>query len=373
MGKTSKRIRGRSDLLTQWFVKYGYVPIALFGIAGLALDNFTREWKGGEIFVGDDPVVAETFVERRLPTVQITVEQTPTAPVVAQDSVKPPSPTVETRLEPKPTIQLAALNPDVRLPEESNQPTSKGYIMYANSPTNWSPVPLPDKISANGNPHTNNIRAEIEQAAMLFDVDVQMMNAFAKIESAYNPKARTGSYKCLFQLSNGEFAKYWHGDIYDIRDCSIAAARKFATEAAQFEKDMGRRATAAELYCIHQQGYEGCAFHYDAPQQIAWKNMYLTTEGQEKGEKWARKAIWGNVPWDLKKTIKGGVEALTSGQFIALWTERVNRFIARKVEPPTYYVQRAKVKKSTKLAATDKKKTKSVAIKKEKMSKLETR
>ena len=36
-----------------------------------------------------------------------------------------------------------------------------------------------------------------------------------------------------------------------------------------------------------------------------------------------------------KKTIKGGVEALTSGQFIALWTERVNRFIARKVEPPT--------------------------------------
>ena len=29
-----------------------------------------------------------------------------------------------------------------------------------------------------------------------------------------------------------------HSDIYDIRDCSIAAARKFATEAAQFEKDV---------------------------------------------------------------------------------------------------------------------------------------
>jgi hypothetical protein len=123
--------------------------------------------------------------------------------------------------------------------------------------------------------------------------------------------------------------------------------------------------------CIHQQGYEGCAFHCDAPQQLAWKNMYLTTEGQEKGAKWARKAIWGNVPWDLKKTIKGGVEALTSGQFIALWTERVNRFMARKVEPPTHYVQRAsKAKKPTKLAATDKKKTKS-APKKEKMTKLE--
>jgi hypothetical protein len=51
--------------------------------------------------------------------------------------------------------------------------------------------------------------------------------------------------------------------------------------------------------------------------------MYLTSEGQEKGEAWARKAIWGNVPWDLKNKIKGGVKALTSGQFIALWTERV--------------------------------------------------
>jgi hypothetical protein len=43
----------------------------------------------------------------------------------------------------------------------------------------------------------------------------------------------------------------------------------------------------------------------------------------------------GNVPADLKNNIKGGVEALTSGQFIALWAERVERFMARLVEPPT--------------------------------------
>ena len=376
-------------MLTQWIVKYGYLPIILIGMVGLALDIGTREWKSGDVIVADAPavaapsvvveapVVAETFVERQPPAVEIKVEPKPimqlTAPVVAEDLVEPPPPTMKTKVEPKPT-QLAALNPDIRLPEELDQPASKGYIMYANLPTNWTPVPLPDGISSANTPHTNNIRAEIEQAATLFDVDIQMMKAFAKIKSAFNPQAKTGSYKCLFQLSNSEFTKYWQGNIYDIRDCSIAAARKFATEAAQFEKDIGRRATAAELYCIHQQGYEGCAFHYDAPQQLAWKNMYLTTEGQEKGAKWARKAIWGNVPWDLKKTIKGGVEALTSGQFIALWTERVNRFIARKVEPPTSYVQHAsKAKKPTRSAATDKKKAKSVAIKKEKMTKLEAR
>jgi hypothetical protein len=274
-------------------------------------------------------------------------------------------PTLETKTEPKPRMQVAALNPEARLLDEADQPASKGNIMYANSPLNWTPVALPNEISAAARaPHNNNIRAEIEQAATLFNVDMRMMKAFARIESGYNPRAKTGSYKCLFQLSNEEFAKYWQGDIYDIRDCSIAAARKFATEAAEFEKDFGRKATAAELYCIHQQGYQGCAFHYAAPQQLAWKNMYLTSEGQEKGEKWARKAIWGNVPWDLKNKIKGGVNALTSGQFIALWTERVNRFMARKVEPPIHYVQHAaKAKKATKSAVADKKRTKVAAAK----------
>jgi hypothetical protein len=277
-------------------------------------------------------------------------------------------PTLETKAEPKPSMELAALDPDTRLLDESDQPASKGYIMYANSPTVWTPVPLPEEVSVAAHaPHTNNIRAEIEQAAALFDVDIGMMKAFAKIESGYNPRAKTGRYKCLFQLSDWEFAKYWQGDIYDIRDCSIAAARKFATEAAEFEKDVGRKATAVELYCIHQQGYHGCAFHYAAPHQLAWKNMYLTSEGQEKGEKWARKAIWGNVPSDLKNKIKGGVEALTSGQFIALWTERVERFMARKVEPPTHYVQYAnKAKKSTQLVLTAKKKTKVAAADKKK-------
>jgi len=246
------------------------------------------------------------------------------------------------------------------------------FALHAESAAHWPPVPLPDEIGALHAPRTNNIRAEIELAARLFDVDMQMMKTFAEIESSYDPKARTGIYKCLFQLSDSEFAKYWQGDIYDIRDCSIAAARKFATEAAEFEKDVGRKATAAEIYCIHQQGYQGCAFHYAAPQQLAWKNMYLTSEGQEKGEAWARKAIWGNVPSDLKNKIKGGLEVLTSGQFIALWIERVERFMARMVEPPTDYVERAsKAKKPTKAVATDKQKTKGVAIdKKEKKIKV---
>ncbi len=92
------------------------------------------------------------------------------------------------------------------------------------------------------------------------------------------------------------------------------------------------------------------AVRFNTPHQLAWKNMYLTAEGQQKGAAWARKAIWGNVPSDLKNKIKGGLEALTSGQFIALWTKRGDHFMARKVKPPAHYVQTAK--KPTQLAVT---------------------
>ena len=68
---------------------------------------------------------------------------------------RPPAP--ETEAEPKAKTQLAALDPYVRLPDESDQPASKGYIMYANSPVYWTPVPLPDEISAaSAAPHNNN-------------------------------------------------------------------------------------------------------------------------------------------------------------------------------------------------------------------------
>ena len=135
--------------------------------------------------MADPPVVAEAFVERQPPAVEIKVEPKPimplTAPVMAEDLVEPPPPTMETKVEPKPT-QLAALNPHVRLLDEPDQPASRGYIMYANLPTDWTPVPLPAGISSASTPHTDNIRAEIEQAAKLFDVDIQMMKAFARIE-----------------------------------------------------------------------------------------------------------------------------------------------------------------------------------------------
>src|SRR5262245_58688381 len=116
MRKASKRIRGRSSSLTQWIVKYGYLPIVLIGMAGLALDSGTRQWKSNDVIVADAPVVAETLVERRPPALQTEAEPMPsvevTGSVGAETSVERSPPTVEIKLEPKSTVQVAALDPD---------------------------------------------------------------------------------------------------------------------------------------------------------------------------------------------------------------------------------------------------------------------
>ena len=55
------------SLLTQWMAKYGYVPIVLIGVAGLALEIGTGEWQGGETVVAKTPVVAEAPVVAKSP------------------------------------------------------------------------------------------------------------------------------------------------------------------------------------------------------------------------------------------------------------------------------------------------------------------
>ena len=88
---------GGGSLLTQWIAKYGYVPIVLIGMAGLA-PEIAREWKSGETIVAKAPVVAETPVVTG-------------APIVAEAPVERRPPTLEPEAEPKARMQLAALDP----------------------------------------------------------------------------------------------------------------------------------------------------------------------------------------------------------------------------------------------------------------------
>jgi hypothetical protein len=164
---------------------------------------------------------------------------------------------------------------------------------------------------------------EIKRASDAFDLDFNFMKAVAKIESGFNPKQRTGSYIGLFQLSKYEFKEYGSGNITDPRDNAVAGAYKFATEALLFEFETGRKPTFSDLYLIHQQGWQGAAQHVGHPKRIAWKSMCATDEGKEKGERWCKRAIWGNTLPAIKHVWRS-VNKLTSRAFVGMWEQRVD-------------------------------------------------
>jgi len=151
------------------------------------------------------------------------------------------------------------------------------------------------------------------------------MRAIMKIESGGNPNARTGSYKGLYQLSDSEFNRLGgRGNIFDPKENERIAMLKLQQEADQVSKKLGRALTPGEIYLVHQQGVGGSYEHLTNPGRPAWQSMHATGEGRNKGEKWSRLAIWGNVP-DKDKARYGSVENLTSGEFAKLWSDRIAR------------------------------------------------
>jgi hypothetical protein len=172
---------------------------------------------------------------------------------------------------------------------------------------------------------------EIKRASAAFGLDFNFMRTIAKIESDFDPNQHTGSYIGLFQLDRQEFAIYGSGDITNPRDNAVAAACKFAAEARLFELDTHKKPTFSDLYLIHQQGWRGAAEHVTQPDRVAWKSMCATEEGQQKGEKWCKRAIWENTLPAVKHAWKS-VDKLTSGAFVDMWREQVDRLYARYSE-----------------------------------------
>ncbi len=141
---------------------------------------------------------------------------------------------------------------------------------------------------------------------------------FIQIESGGDPNARTGSYSGLLQMGPDEIAKYGGNGLEQ-------GKQLLADRAAQLSQVLGRDPTPTELYLAHQQGMGGAQAHLSNPDAPAWQNMAGTAEGRQKGERWAKQAIWGNVPDTLKAQYQGGVDSLTSRQFVDLWRSKVER------------------------------------------------
>src|SRR5215831_5072539 len=76
---------------------------------------------------------------------------------------------------------------------------------------------------------------------------------------------------------------------------------------------------------------QGAAEHVSHPDRLAWKSMCTTDEGRVKGEKWCKRAIWGNTLPAIKHIWKT-VNNFTSGAFVGMWQQRVSQFYSRYSE-----------------------------------------
>ena len=153
-------------------------------------------------------------------------------------------------------------------------------------------------------------------------VTPELMKSISQLESGGDPNAVRGSYKGLHQITDETFRQYGgKGSIFDPAENTRVAQLATADTARNLSAQLGRPVTASEIYLAHQQGYGGAAAHLKNPNQPAWQSMLSTGEGQQKGEAWAKQAIWGNLPEEARARF-GKVENVTSGDFINHWKER---------------------------------------------------
>jgi hypothetical protein len=124
------------------------------------------------------------------------------------------------------------------------------------------------------------------------------------------------------QLSQSEFTRWGGtGSRFDPEQSIMAAANKMAQESRDFKDKYGRDATLGDIYMMHQQGTAGYDAHMRNPDAPAWQNMYSTGEGKEKGAGWSKLAIKLNTPGGVDQF--GGVENITSQQFVDMWNEKL--------------------------------------------------
>ncbi|PDT71740.1 hypothetical protein CO683_00850 [Bradyrhizobium ottawaense] len=172
----------------------------------------------------------------------------------------------------------------------------------------------------------------IDREARAAGVDPALARRVAQIESGGNPNAATGSYSGLFQLSaEGFAANGGKGSITDPVENTKAGIASLKRDIDAFRAKYSREPSATEIYLSHQQGQGGLAAHLANPDAPAWANMASTAEGRQKGEAWAKQAIWGNIP-DSVKAQYGSVDKVTSRDFFNIWKQKVEGGPAVKPE-----------------------------------------
>jgi len=148
-----------------------------------------------------------------------------------------------------------------------------------------------------------------------------------QLESGGDPNARSpsGTYRGLGQFGPKEMAKYGIIDPGDPIQVSNALLSEAQENTPLLSRVTGHAPTGSELYLAHLEGGGGAAALLANPNRPAWEAMFSTKEGQQKGEGWAKQAIWGNMTASMKAQFPDGVTSVRAGDFVALREGRYMR------------------------------------------------
>lgn len=177
---------------------------------------------------------------------------------------------------------------------------------------------------------SSQVNSAINEKAAAYGQDPRTVEMIVGFESSGDPKSRAGSHKGLMNLSESAFRNYGGtGDIHNIGANLDAGVRKLKDESQKFEERHGAVATPFDQWMIHNQGAGGYDAHLDNPAGVAWRNLMTTAEGRQKGEEWAKQAVFGNMTDQMKRrygvsSIKD-IDKVTSQDFLDGWRERVNK------------------------------------------------
>jgi hypothetical protein len=176
---------------------------------------------------------------------------------------------------------------------------------------------------AMGRPADHGVFRDAEQNGF---IPAGYVSKLFHLESGGDPNAVTGSNKGLGQFGPREETRYGINDAN--RADPIVQTRAVLAEAAAnripLSSVLGRNPNAGELYLAHQQGIGGAIAQLTHPDAPAWQNMASTKEGREKGDAWAKQAIWGNMTPQMRALFPDGVESVKGSDFVALWNARFN-------------------------------------------------
>jgi len=249
------------------------------------------------------------------PKVPVTSQQPTATPSIfgrAFDALTAP------QTPPAPQTPTAPQTPSLTTPMRAGLPAPQAPSASQTPPTAPAgPAATPGQRS-DGSPLGSMIKPASMQPQQLD----RYANTLIHIESGGQTGQQTGSYKGLGQFSDSEMKRHGITNPDDRGQVTAAVKQDYITNKPQIEMRTGVEPTDAQVYLAHQQGVGGVIAHMNNPDGLAWQNMMSTAEGRQKGEAWAKQAVWGNIPTQDKAILQArGINAnnITSRDFMNLW------------------------------------------------------